>query len=159
MTDQNIIEIIRLRWAVYHLGAEAGIWHTLNDEDVKGFMEFLFPKSHYIAQYNLMLNIVRNSDAVKNVPGGHYCLFKFPEQIEEKLLGYLKNHTDLDFSNSKSTSMDYLEELGTIVSDADLFGSSVGSLDQIGLEDMLRILAYRYSGAFANSTYNFPYFS
>lgn len=36
MSDQNILEIIRLRWAVYYLGAPAGLWHSLSDEDVKG---------------------------------------------------------------------------------------------------------------------------
>ena len=158
MNDQNILEIIRLRWAVYYLGAEAGLWHSLSDEDVKGFMEFLFPKSRYIAQYNLMLNIVRNSETVRCVPIGSYSLFKFPEQIEERVLNYLKQHTDEDFSHLEESPGDYIKQLGTIPSDADLFDSSVGRLDDTGLNDMLRILAYRYNLSFSGSTTNFPYF-
>lgn len=158
MTDQNILEIISLRWAVYYSGAHDGLWYSLSDEEVKGFMEFLFPKSRFIAQYNLMLNIVRNSQTVKRVPPGAYSLFKFPEQIEEKVLCYLKDHSDTDFSQMSTTPENYLKQLGTIPSDSDLFDSSVGRLDVIGLNDMLRILAYRYSIAFAGSTQNFPYF-
>ena len=158
MSDQNILELIRLRWAVYYLGAEAGLWHSLSDEDVKGFMEFLFPKSRYIAQYNLMLNVVRNSETVRGVPIGSYSLFKFPEQIEERVLNYLKQHTDEDFSQLDESPGDYVKQLGTIPSDADLFDSSVGRLDDTGLNDMLRILAYRYNLSFSGSTLNFPYF-
>ncbi len=158
MTDQNIIEIIRLRWAVYYLGAQKGLWHSLSNEDVKGYMEFLFPKSRFIAQYNLMLNIVRNSENIKSVPSGAYNLFKFPEQIEERLLGYLKEHNNIDFSELDCNPMDYLQQLGTIVSDGDLFGSSVGRLDTIGLNDLIRILSYRYMVSFSTSTHNYPYF-
>lgn len=158
MTDQNIIEIIRLRWAVYYLGAQQGLWYSLSDEDVKGFMEFIFPKSRFIAQYNLMLNIVRNSETVKGVPVGSYSLFKFPEQIEEKVLGYLKEHNDIDFSQLSCGALDYLKQLGTIISDACLFDSSVGRLDAIGLNDLIRILSYRYLVSFSSSTHNYPYF-
>lgn len=158
MSEQTIIEIIRLRWAVYYLGAREGLWHTLSDEDVRGFMEYLFPKSRFIAHYNLMLNIVKNSETVKNVPTGCYCLFKFPEQVEEKVMGYLKGHTDIDFSKLDCNPLDYLNQLGTIISDADLFDSSVGRLDDVGLNDMLRILAYRYNVSFSGSTRNYPYF-
>lgn len=158
MNDQNILEIIRLRWAVYYLGAEAKLWHSLSDEDVKGFMEFLFPKSRYIAQYNLMLNVVRNSETVRDVPIGSYSLFKFPEQVEERVLNYLKQHTDEDYSQFDESPKDYVKQLGTIPSDADLFDSSVGRLDDTGLNDMLRILAYRYYLSFSGSIPNFPYF-
>ncbi|MDE6272260.1 MAG: BrxE family protein [Muribaculaceae bacterium] len=158
MSDQNILEIIRLRWAIYYLGAETGLWRSLSDEDVKGFMEFLFPKSRYIAQYNLMLNVVRNSEPVKDVPIGSYSLFKFPEQIEEKVLDYLKQHADKDYSQLEESPEIYLKQLGTIPSDANLFDSSVGRLDVIGINDMLRILAYRYYLSFTGNTHNFPYF-
>ena len=158
MNDQNILEIIRLRWAVYYLGAEAGLWHSLSDEDVKGFMEFLFPKSRYVAQYNLMLNVVRNSEIIRSVPIGSYSLFKFPEQIEERVLNYLKQHSDEDFSHLEESPGYYIKQLGTIPSDADLFDSSVGRLDETGLNDMLRILAYRYNLSFSGSIPNFPYF-
>jgi hypothetical protein len=158
MTDQNIIEIIRLRWAVYYLGANEGLWHTLSEEDVEGFMEFLFPKSHFIAYYNLMLNVVRNSATVKRVPPGSYSLFKFPEQIEEKVLAYLKEHIDTDYSQLEVTPEEYLRELGSIPSEAALFDSSVGRMDIIGLNDLIRILSYRYLISFSGSTTNFPYF-
>ena len=98
MTDVQIKNIIDLRWAVYRLGASYGRWEVLSDDDVKGFMEFLFPKSKNLAVYNLMRNIVLSSESIKSIPAGSYNLFKFPEQIEEEILNYQKKNLDIDFS-------------------------------------------------------------
>lgn len=158
MNEDTIEEIIRLRWAVYRLGAAEGAWNELTEEAVKGFMEFLFPKSKYLAHYTLMLNVVLNSESMKQLPAGSYNLFKFPEQIEEKILDYQKKHVDVDFSEKDSIPMNYLDQMATIVSDADMFSSSVGSLDDVKVENMNRILAYRYRTAFTSHQTNYPYF-
>ena len=147
-----------LRWAVYRLGAEQGRWAQLSEEDVRGFMDFLFPKSKQLAHYNLMRNVVLSSDSIKSLPQSSYNLFKFPEQIEEALLEYQKKHLNEDFSDKHETPMEVLNRLATVVSDSDLFSSSVGSLDDIGLENMIAILAYRYRSSFVNNNDANPYF-
>lgn len=158
MTNQNIEDLLRLRWAVYKLGSEDGAWNALEEESVTGFMNFLFPKSEHLAYYNLMINVVNNSDTMKENPIGSYSLFKFPEQLEEKILNYQKNSPDKIFSDAQNNPMEILDGLATIVSEGTLYSSSVGTLDSIGVDDMIRILAYRYRDAFRAHFNNYPYF-
>lgn len=158
MTDNQIKNIIDLRWAVYRLGAIQGRWESLSDDDVKGFMEFLFPKSRNIAAYNLMRNVVLSSESIKSIPVGSYNLFKFPEQIEEEILNYQKRNLDVDFSVSENDAESIMGSLATVVSDSDLFSSSIGTLDDNGLDNTIAILAYRYRTSFTNNTDNNPYF-
>lgn len=158
MTDVQIKNIIDLRWAVYRLGASYGRWEALSDDDVKGFMEFLFPKSKNLAAYNLMRNIVMSSESIKSIPAGCYNLFKFPEQIEEEILNYQKKNLDIDFSVAEEYAESVLDSLATVVSDSDLFSSSIGTLDENGLDNTIAILAYRYRASLKHNTDNNPYF-
>lgn len=158
MTDNQIKNIIDLRWSVYRLGASHGRWEALSDDDVRGFMEFLFPKSKNLAAYNLMRNVVLSSESIKTIPVGAYNLFKFPEQIEEEILNYQKRNLDTDFSIVEERAGSVLDSLATVVSDSDLFSSSIGTLDENGLDNTIAILAYRYRTSFKNNTDNNPYF-
>lgn len=158
MTDDQLRNIIKLRWAVYRLGAAEGRWSALSENDVAGFMEFLFPKSKHIAQYNLMRNVVLSSEAIKDLPAGSYNLFKFPEQIEESILNYQKMNLKEDFSQTDMSSSEILDSLATVVSDPDLFSSSIGSLDENGLDNIIAILAYRYKASFNNNIDVNPFF-
>lgn len=158
MTDLQIRNIINLRWSVYHLGAAQGRWATLSDDDVRGFMDFLFPKSKNIACYNLMRNVVLSSDSIKSLPAGYYNLFKFPEQMEEEILNYQKANLDTDFSVSVTDSKSVLDSLATVISDDDLFSSSIGSLNENGLDNTIASLAYRYQSSFNNNIDKNPYF-
>lgn len=158
MSNEDIKNIVKLRWAVYRLGALEGFWHSLVEEDVEGFMDFLFPKSKHVAKYMLMLSIVRNSEAIKNLPSGSYNLFKFPEQVEEQILNLLKEVPEVTQQISEEDSLEIIRPIATIVSDPDLFSSSVGSFDSVGMEDLISILAYRYLTAFQNHQHTHPYF-
>lgn len=158
MQESLICDILNLRWAVYKLGAAQGAWHLLSDEDVKGFMDFLFPKSKNIAYYNMMRNIVLCSDVIKSLPLNSYNLFKFPEQIEESLLDYQKKHLHKDFASTHESPQEVLNRLATIVTDRSIISASIGSLDEIGLNNVIGILAYKYKDSFSNNLIINPFF-
>lgn len=158
MTNLDIQNILKLRWSVYLFGADEGLWPKLNREDVEGFMEFLFPKSKKIAEYNLMINVVRNSKSIKELPPESYNLFKFPEQIEEKILNYLKETVSKEDIIKEHSPIEVITSLAAIATEPIMMSASVGNLDNIGIENIIHILADKYKYSLTNHNGSHPYF-
>ncbi len=154
MTDIEKEQIIKLRFAVYRLGIKRNWWADLDENAAKEYMAFLFPKSAMTAYYSLMLEVCRKKH-IDILPLGKYGLFKFPEQIEEVLLDYIKSHPDVW---STDDEYGYVESLATISSDAALGAVGIGRLDDIGIDSATRLLAFHYMKAYDDNTLSYPYF-
>lgn len=154
MTDIEKEQIIKLRFAVYRLGIKRNWWTDLDENAAKEYMAFLFPKSAMTAYYTLMLEVCRKKHT-DILPLGRYGLFKFPEQIEEVLLDYIKSHPDI---KSVEDDHGYVESLATITSDSALGAVSVGRLDDIGIDSATRLLAFHYLKAYEDDSLSYPYF-
>lgn len=154
MTNIEKEQIIKLRFAVYRLGIRCNWWADLDVNAAKEYMDFLFPKSATAAYYTLMLEVCRKKH-IDMIPLGKYGLFKFPEQIEEVLLDYIKNHPNLQ---NEEDEVRYIESLATISSDTALGAVSIGRLDDIGIDPATRLMAFHYGKAYEDDTLSYPYF-
>lgn len=154
MTEQDIIDIISLRWAVYKLGVKGNRWSDLTASSASEYMDFLFPHTGHMAYYNLMIEIAKGKH--KDVlPKGVYCLYKLPEQIEEQVMDYMKkSSSDL----STQDAMAVVNDLATIQAGSSTTVVNIGRIDDIGLHDALRLIAYYYKLAFENDNECYPYF-
>lgn len=56
MKNSDIVNLLKLRFAVYKAGCGKGLWPCLEDNAAKEYMYYLFPKSSKLAFYNLMIN-------------------------------------------------------------------------------------------------------
>lgn len=61
MKNSDIVNLLKLRFAVYKAGCGKGLWPCLEDNAAKEYMYYLFPKSSKLAFYNLMINIVQKT--------------------------------------------------------------------------------------------------
>lgn len=61
MKNSDIVNLLKLRFAVYKAGCDKGLWPCLEDNAAKEYMNYLFPKSSQLAFYNLMINIVQKT--------------------------------------------------------------------------------------------------
>lgn len=154
MTEQDIKDIISLRWAVYKLGVENNRWNDLTASSAPEYMDFLFPHTGHMAYYNLMIEIAKGKHK-DMLPKGVYCLFKMPEQIEEQVMDYMKKSSP-DSSTQDATMV--VHSLATIQGGAATTAVNIGRLDDIGLHDALRLIAYYYKIAFENGDECYPYF-
>lgn len=154
MTDIEKEQIIKLRFAVYRLGIKRNWWSDLDENAAKDYMDFLFPKSAMTAYYTLMLEICRHKHS-DILPLGRYGLFKFPEQIEETLLDFIKVHPEITKGYDDYA---YVESLATISSDVALGAVNIGRLDDIGVDAATRLMAFHYMKAFDGDTLSYPYF-
>ena len=72
MKNSDIVNLLKLRFAVYKAGCGKGLWPCLEDNAAKEYMYYLFPKSSKLAFYNLMINIVQKTH--ENFSCCSYCL-------------------------------------------------------------------------------------
>ena len=52
MKNTDIVNLLKLRFAVYKAGCDKGLWPCLEDNAAKEYMNYLFPKSSKLAFYN-----------------------------------------------------------------------------------------------------------
>lgn len=154
MTKQDITDLISLRWAIYYLGVKNHRWNDLAANSAKEYMDFLFPHTGQVAYYNLMLEIVRGKHN-EWLPKGVYGLFRMPEQIEEKVMDYLKTSLP-DFSEKDAIVT--VNGLATIQGGDSTTVVNIGRIDDIGLHDIIRLMAYYYRIVFENNVECYPYF-
>lgn len=154
MTTEEIKEILKTRIAVYKAGVECGAWDALKESDVKAMTNYLFPKSGFIAFYNLIMAYMRKFHS--DIQGEAYYLFKLSAQIEREILEYLKkNPTDITAIVDDAKA--YLKERDTIISEGSLIPSSVGSLRDNSIDDILRLFAKQYRYSFERNLAVYPY--
>lgn len=155
MNENIICKLLSLRHAVYILGCKTGLWADLESNKTKEFMQYLFPKSGTLAYYNLMLEIVRKKHNEHVLPE-YYYLFKFPTQVEEEALNYLKEH---DLPDRTADAEQWMGEMATIVCDTQFAPVYIGSLKDMKPETLLNLMAVHYRNLFANCTECYPYFN
>ena len=115
MNNSDIINLLKLRFAVYKAGCDKGLWPCLEDNAAKEYMTYLFPKSSNLAFYNLMINIVQKTHE-KFIPKEMYSLFKCPIQVEEEVYAYLKKHQHEGIDLGMKP-LDFIQSMATIVCD------------------------------------------
>lgn len=158
MDNQELTALLKLRIAVYKLGAIKGLWPCLEDNAAKEYMKYLFPKSSVLAFYNLMNNIVQKKHE-EFVPIEMYNLFKCPIQLEEKLFAYLKSHqNDENILELPVEPMTLLESLATVVCDQDFTSVYIGQLSE-DLATKIRVMAFHYKNLFSQGINCYPYFN
>lgn len=156
MDHTDIINLLKLRFAVYKAGCTKGLWPCLENNAAKDYMNYLFPKSSHLAFYNLMINIVQKTHE-KFIPKEMYGLFKCPIQIEEELYAYLKNqlHDDMELGTEP---LDFIRCMATIVCDPQFDVVYIGQLAD-NIDNSLRVMAYHYVNLFTSGTNCYPYFN
>lgn len=156
MDNTDIINLLKLRFAVYKAGCAKELWPCLENNAAKNYMNYLFPKSSNLAFYNLMINIVQKTHE-KFIPKEMYSLFKCPIQIEEELYAYLKNHlhNDMEFDREP---LDFIQSMATIVCDPRFDVVYVGQLAD-NIDNSLRVMAYHYANLFTHGSNCYPYFN
>lgn len=154
MTTEEIDNILKTRIAVYKAGVESGAWAALKEDDVKGLTNYLFPKSGSIAFYNLIIAYMVKFHS--DIQGEAYYLFKLPAQLEREISEYLKkNPTDITAIVGDPNA--YLQERDTIIANGNLIPTSVGSLRNNSLDDILRLFAKQYRYSFERNLAAYPY--
>ena len=154
MTKEEILEILKTRIAVYKAGIMSGAWNAINETEVKGLTEYLFPKSGPIAFYNLVMGFMRKAHS--DIQGEVNFLFKLPVQFEKEVSDYLKKNPT-DIMTLVDDAEAYLRQRDTIISDGSLIPTSVGSLRENSLDDILRLFAKQYLYAFERKLEAYPY--
>ena len=154
MTTEEIKEILKTRIAVYKAGVNSGAWNAINEAEVKGLTDYLFPKSGTIAFYNLVMGFMRKAHS--DIQGEVYSLYKLPVQFEKEVSDYLKKNPT-DITTIVDNAEAYLQQRDTIVSDGSIIPTSVGSLRENSLDDILRLFAKQYLYAFERNLNAYPY--
>lgn len=156
MNNSDIINLLKLRFAVYQAGCDKGLWPCLEDNATKEYMAYLFPKSSNLAFYNLMINIVQKTHE-KFIPKEMYSLFKCPIQVEEEVYAYLKKHLyeDIDLGMKP---LDFIRSMATIVCDPVLDIIYIGRMTD-NIDNSLRVMACHYANLFTNGSSCYPYFN
>lgn len=155
MTNEEIINILKTRIAVYKAGVKAGLWSDINTDEAKSLMDYIFPKSGFIALYNLMLEFMRREH--KDLTGAVFFLFKLPVQQEKEVMDYLKR-TPTDMSQLIDNPMEYLRDRDTIVTDHSMSYVRIGSLKDTSIDNILRLCASHYLFSVTNGIKTYPYF-
>ena len=154
MTKEEIIDILKTRIAVYKAGVMSGAWSAINEVEVKGLTDYLFPKSGSIAFYNLVMGFMRKAHS--DIKGEVYSLYKLPVQFEKEVSDYLKKNPT-DITTIVDDAEAYLRQRDTIVSDGSLIPTSVGSLRENSIDNILRLFAKQYLYAFERKLETYPY--
>ena len=128
MENIDIINLLKLRFAVYKAGCAKGLWPCLEDNAAKEYMTYLFPKSSNLVFYNLMVNIVQKTHE-KFIPKEMYSLFKCPIQIEEELYAYLKSHLHEEIDLGMEP-LEFIQSMATIVCDPKFDVVYIGQLSE-----------------------------
>lgn len=158
MENQELIDLLKLRIAVYKLGAKKGLWPCLEDNAAKEYMNYLFPKSSVLAFYNLMINVVQKKHE-DFVPVEMYNIFKCPIQLEEELFSFLKDHLkDENLFELQEEPMTVLESLATVVCDHAIASVYIGQLYE-DLPTKIRVMAFHYKNVFTSDSNSYPYFN
>ena len=144
-----------MRLAVYKAGIKAGFWKDLSNDGGLEMMEYIFPKSGYIAFYNLVLELMRKEHS--EIRGGSYTLFKMPIVIEKEIMDYLKNEK-VDFDNLIKDEQSYLDSQNTIVTAYGITNVNIGSFSTTAIDNILRLCASHYLYSFKNNIKAFPFF-
>lgn len=158
MDNQELTDLLKVRIAVYKLGAINGLWPCLEDNAAKEYMKYLFPKSSVLAFYNLMNNVVQKKHE-EFVPIEMYNLFKCPIQLEEELFAYLKSRQSDEFlSELQAEPMALLESLATVVCDLAITSVYIGQLSE-DFATKIRVMAFHYKNLFSQKINCYPYFN
>ena len=148
MTKTEIENILKMRFAVYKAGIKSGFWKDLSNNGGIEMMEYIFPKSGYIAFYNLILELMRKEHS--EIRGGSYTLFKMPIMIEKEIMDYLKNEK-INFDNLVENEQSYLESQDTIVTAHGFSNINIGSFATTGIDNLLKLCASHYLYSFKNN--------
>lgn len=157
MTEKNILDIIKLRFAVYSAGVIMHKWESLEDNGAKEMMEYIFPKSGGLAYYNLVIELMKKKHS-EFIPSGEYSLFNLPVQFEEEIFSYLKTSSEEGLFSTPEDPMSYLENLSTIICTPSIDPILIGAIKDSGIESILKISAFHYLGIFKENTNSYPYF-
>lgn len=155
MTEQQIKETLALRYAVYKLGAEKGLWQDLDKNSAKPIMDYLFARTSNIAFYNLMLETCKSKHIGNQ---DEYNLFKLPARTEEELLNYMKAHLDLNVSALDKNPKAYLQQKATITIAPSDGPVNIGRMSEHAPDTLLALIASVYQNAFTQGVNNYPYF-
>lgn len=158
MENQELIDLLKLRMAVYKLGAKKGLWPCLEDNAAKEYMNYLFPKSSVLAFYNLMINVVQKKHE-EFVPIDMYNLFKCSIQLEEELFAFLKERLkDENLFELQEEPKEVLDSLATVVCDQAIASIYIGQLSD-DLSIKIRVMAFHYKNVFTIDTNCYPFFN
>ena len=154
MTQQQIINLLKMRIAVYSAGIKAGFWNDIDQLGASDMMSYIFPKSGQIAYYNLIMEYMRKEHTMFS--GGVYSLCKMPVQVEKELLNYLKKEP-IDFSHFVQDADGYLKSMDTIVTNHGIFTVNIGAFSPQDIDTILNLCASHYRHSFQTQTKTFPY--
>ena len=151
MNDNILLNIIKLRIAVYFQGCNANQWKSIESNDASTLLEYIFPKTGRLAYYNLILEQMRTLHR-EYIPAGQYFLFNMPVQFEEKMLNYLKNHPEHTMKSLVADPEAFISSWATVACDNSLSPVNVGAIKDNDMELLLRVVAVYYKAAFENET-------
>jgi hypothetical protein len=158
VNDNILLNIIKLRIAVYFQGCNANQWKSIESNDASTLLEYIFPKTGRLAYYNLILEQMRTLHR-EYIPAGQYFLFNMPVQFEEKMLNFLKNHPEHTMKSLVADPEAFISSWTTVACDNILSPVNVGAIKDTDMELLLRVVAVYYKAAFENHSYCYPYFS
>lgn len=155
MTNNEIIDILKMRIAVYATGVTASAWKDIESSGASDLMEYLFPKSGKLAYYQLLLEQMKV--AHNALTGGVYYLFKLPVQVEKEISDYLRRE-DCDIKNLVQNPKEYLKEMDSIPTDHSFSSVNIGAFSLQNIDNLLRLCASHYRYSFENNVPSYPYF-
>jgi len=155
MSNNQILEILQMRMAVYSAGVESGLWKDMDMAGASDMMAYLFPKSGHLAYYQLLLEQMKV--AHNALTGGVYYLFKLPVQVEKEISDYLRRE-ECDIKGLVQNPKEYLKKMDSIPTDHSFSSVNIGAFSLQNIDNLLRLCASHYRYSFENNVPSYPYF-
>ncbi|GGP66800.1 BrxE family protein [Shewanella saliphila] len=164
MDKETIDKLISLRYLVGFLGEKSQFsWWASNflNPSTKKMLEFTFPRTAYIAQYEAVSAAAAKIHDESIGVGKSFHLFRLPEFIEKTLVEQLKRDKSDKYESLIISKEDAIERLSELSSSASLIGEgpiNVGQVKSNQWEQSIPRIASAYLQAFNDHKKAFPYF-
>lgn len=163
MINRYIESLFKLRLIVGILGERANHnwWSTsFYAPSSQAFLSPIFSKSSLLAQYHGLIEAARLTHD-EHLSVGIYHLFRLPEEIEQDLHILARTHEHGAYVESlkrdAKIALGDLESMATPTSAVAIGPIAVGSIDDLGSQGVLGMIAYAYWSSFIGGERTYPY--
>ena len=165
MQNESINNLVLMRLVVGYLGEKDQFnwWpSTFLNETTKKMLEFTFPRTAFLAQYEGVSASAAKVHDERIGVGETFHLFRLPEFLEKSLVNHLQNKfEEVDFKSAIHSKEKALEVLTTLAGRASLVDEgpvNIGGINDSDWKLSINKIASSYLTAFSKDKKAFPYF-
>jgi hypothetical protein len=165
MQKESFDNLVLMRLVVGYLGEKDQFnwWpSTFLNETTKKMLEFTFPRTAFLAQYEGVSASAAKVHDERIGVGETFHLFRFPEFLEKSLVNRLQTKSEeVSFKSAILSKEKALEVLTTLAGRASLVDEgpvNIGGINDNEWNLSINKIASSYLTAFSNDKQAFPYF-